>query len=204
LALTCAFERAGDRSRRQGKLDNAKRQDILTNMRGQTTSSELSPEGRTKIEAVDTYLEETIRQGRPIEALIFTRRLGEIAGDRAKEAARLATEGSWSWTDVGHALGMTKQAAHEKLRARVRGEIDKGRSKLERAEGAAQAKIERRGMRKRERLDQLPSPETKAARQRIDEWEQRQRTKLDRGVERAREELARAEQSVEEMLDRKG
>lgn len=173
-------------------------------MPGKTTSSELSPEGRTKIEAVDSYLEETIRQGRPIEALIATRRLGEIAGDRAKEAARLATEGSWSWTDVGHALGMTKQAAHEKLRARVRGEIDKGRSKLERAEGAAQAKIERRGMRKRERLDQLPSPETKEARQRIDEWEQRQRTKLDRGVERAREELARAEQSVEEMLDRKG
>ena len=172
-------------------------------MHGKTTSSELSPEGRTKIEAVDSYLEEAIRHGRPIEALIATRRLGEIAGDRAKEAARLATQGSWSWTDVGQALGMTKQAAHEKLRARVREEIDKGRSKLERAEGAAQAKIERRGMRKRQRLDQVPSPETKSARQRIDEWEQRQRTKLSRGVEKAREELARAEQSVEEQLDRK-
>ena len=123
-------------------------------MREKTSSSELSPEGQTKIDAVDSYLEEMIRQGRPIEALITTRRLGEIASDRAKEAARLATEGSWSWTDVGQALGMTKQAAHEKLRARVRGEIDKGLSKLERAEKAGHAKIAGRAMRRRERLDQ--------------------------------------------------
>jgi hypothetical protein len=170
-------------------------------MREKMTSSELSPEGQTKIEAVDSYLEETIRYGRPIEALIATRRLGEIASDRAKEAARLATEGSWSWTDVGQALGMSKQAAHEKLRARVRGEIDKGLSKLERAERTAQAKIERRGIRKRERLDQVPSPKTELARQRVDEWEQRQHTKLNRGVEKGREELARAEQSVQEKLD---
>ena len=82
-------------------------------MNEDVTGYELSAEGRTKIEAVDGYLERAIRDGRPIEALIATRRLGEIANDRAKEAARVATGGSWSWSDVGQALGVTKQAAHE-------------------------------------------------------------------------------------------
>jgi hypothetical protein len=171
-----------------------------------TTSEELSPEGLAKIEAVDSYLEETIRDGRPIETLIATRKLGEIINDRAKKAARVATAGSWSWTDVGRALGMTRQAAHEKLRGRVRDEIDKGRAKLERAEGAGRAKIARRAMRGRERLDKIPplSPKVESARQRIDEWEHGEHEKLTRQVERACEELDRAEQSVQEKLDRKG
>ena len=171
----------------------------------ETTNYGLSPEGRTKIETVDDYLEETIRHGRPIEALIATRRLGEIASDRAKEAARAATEGSWSWTDVGNALGMSKQAAHERLRARVRGEIDKGLSKLEQAEKEGHAKIARRAARGREKLDRVPpmSPEVDSARQRIDDWEQHKHDKLSRDVEKAREELARTEQSVQKKLDRK-
>ena len=171
-----------------------------------TTSFELSPEGRSRIEAVDGYLEETIRDGRPIEALIATKLLGEIATDRTKEAARVATESSWSWADVGAALGMSKQAAHEKLRARAQKEIDKGRLTLDRADKAGHDKITRRAMRKRERLDQVAavSPEIESARQRIDEWERRQHEKLNRGVEKARDEIARAEQSVQDKLDRKG
>src|SRR5687768_9526442 len=97
-----------------------------------TTGYQLSPQGDAKIKAVDSYLEAAIRDGRPLEALIATKRLGEIINDRAKEAARIATAGSWSWSDVGRALGMTRQAAHEKLRARVRDEIGKGLAKLER------------------------------------------------------------------------
>ena len=108
-------------------------------------SYKLSPEGDAKIKAVDCYLEEAIRDGRPIETLIATKRLGEIVNDRAKEAARVATAGSSSWTDVGRALGMTRQAAHEKLRTRVRDEIDKGLAKLEHGEKAGRDKITRRG-----------------------------------------------------------
>jgi hypothetical protein len=192
--------------RRQGILTGEECQDILTGMDEKTRSEKLSPEGLAKIEAVDIYLGETIRDGRPIETLIATRRLGEIMNDRAKEAARVATAESWSWTDVGRALGITRQAAHEKLRARVRDEIDKGRAKLERAEKAGRAKIARRAMRGRERLDKVPplSPKVESARQRIDEWEHGQHETLTRQVERAREDLDRAEQSVRERLDRKG
>jgi hypothetical protein len=168
-------------------------------------SEEISPEGLAKIEAVDGYLAETIREGRPIETLIATKRLGEIMNDRVKEAARIATAGSWSWTDVGKALGMTRQAAHEKLRARVRDEIDKGLAKLERGEKAGRTKITRRAMRGREGLDKAPSsPKVESARQRIDEWEHAQHEKLSRKVQKAREDLNRAEQSVQEKLDRKG
>lgn len=169
------------------------------------TSYELSPEGDLKIKAVDGYLEEAIRDGRPIETLIATRRLGEIINDRAKQAARVATADSWSWTDVGSALGMTRQAAHEKLRQRVGDEIDKGLAKLERSEKAAHAKITRRAMRGREGLDKAPfSPKVESARRRIDEWEQGQHDKVSRKVQKGREELTRAEQTAQEKLDRKG
>ena len=138
---------------------------------------ELSAEGQASIEAVDGYLEQAIRDDRPIEALIATRRLGEIADARAREAARVATEGSWSWTDVGQALGVTKQAAHEKLRA-VQGKLDKQRSKLDQAEQAGHAKIAARTKRRRDRLDQHAHPKREAARQRLSETEQRQHEKL--------------------------
>ena len=170
------------------------------------TRYELSGEGQAKIEAVDGYLEQTIRDGRPIEALIATRRLGEIADDRAKEAARVATEGSSSWADVGRALGVSKQAAHEKLRVRIHRTINKERSKLERAEQAGHAKIARRAQRRRERLESAPlgDPKVESARQRLDEWEGRRHEELSRELQKARETLARAEQAVQDKLDGDG
>jgi DNA-binding transcriptional regulator YiaG len=171
----------------------------------ETTNEELSPEGSARIKAVDSYLEETTRDGRPIETLMATKKLGEIINDRVKEAARVATAGSWSWSDVGRALGMTRQAAHEKLRARVRDEIDKGLAELARAEEDGRAKITRKAMRRREGLDKAAfAPGVEVARQRIDEWEQGQHEKLSRKLQKARKDLDRAEQSVQKELDRKG
>ena len=171
----------------------------------ETSHDDLSPEGQATIQAVDEYLHGTLSAGHPIEALIATRRLGEIANARAKEAARLATDASWSWSDVGRALGMTKQAAHEKLRARARDEMDQARSKLERAERTGRAKITRRANSGREGLDRaIPfSPKIDSARERIDEWEQNQHDKLARKIEKARKTVAHAERSVQEKLDRK-
>ena len=187
-------------------MTTRRRQGILTLMNVDTTRYELPPEGQARIEAVDGYLERAIRDGRPIEALIATRRLGEIADARAREAAGAATEGTWSWTDVGRALGVTKQAAHERLHARIQAKFDKKLSKLERAERAGHAKIARRAKRGRERLDQgrKPAPKAKASRQRLSEWERRQHEKLGRDVQKAREELARAERTVQDKLGKKG
>jgi hypothetical protein len=175
-------------------------------MNENTTKYELSSEGEARIEAIDGYLEQAIGDGRPIEALIASRRLGEIVDARAKEAARVATEGSWSWSDVGRALGVTKQAAHEKLRTRIQGTIDKQLSKVEHAEQAGHARIARRANRARDRLDQYShaSPKVEAARQRLDEWDRGRHEKLGRDVQKARDELARAEREVQEKLDDKG
>jgi len=99
---------------------------------------------------------------------------------------------------------MTRQAAHEKLRARVRDEIDEGLAKLERVEKAGRDKITRRAARRREGLDKAPSSaKVEAARRRIDEWEQGEHEKLSRKVQKARDDLDRAEQSVQEKLVRK-
>jgi hypothetical protein len=169
-------------------------------------TTRLSAEGQATIEAVDGYLDGAIRDGRPIEALIATRQLGQIATDRAREAARVATEGSWSWTDVGRALGVSKQAAHEKLRARIHGKIDKELSKLTRVEEEGHAKIARRAQRGREKLDlhSPPTPKGESARRRLDEWERRQHEKLSRDLQNARKELARAERTIEDKLNTRG
>ncbi|MEA2434859.1 MAG: hypothetical protein QOG54_2316 [Actinomycetota bacterium] len=166
---------------------------------------ELTPEGIARIEAVDAYLVDSIRAGEPIEALIATRRLGEIASARAKEAAQVATEGRWSWSDIGTALGMTKQAAHEKLRARAHNEIAKGLAKVDEAERTGRAKVTRRANRGREGLDRAApfSPKVDSARERIDEWEQKQNEKLTRKIEKARRTVAESEKSVLNNLDRK-
>jgi hypothetical protein len=164
---------------------------------------ELPAEGQSRIDAVDGYLERAIRDGRPIEALIATRRLGEIVDTRAKDAARAATESSWSWADVGRALGVSKQAAHEKLRARIQEKVDKKLSHLDKAEQAGHAKIARRAKRGQDKLDRQPhaSPEMEAARERISDWERRKHEKLSRDVQSAREEIARAERTVKDKLD---
>jgi hypothetical protein len=175
-------------------------------MNESATRYELSPDGRAKIEAVESYLEQTIRADRPIEALIATRQLGEIVDTRAKQAAQAATEGSWSWTDVGRALGVSRQAAHEKLRARIQDKLDKTLAKLDEAEQAGHAKIARRAERRRDKLDQVPRPSPKldTPRERISGGELRRHEKLSRDMAKARAKLAQAEQKVNDKLGDKG
>jgi hypothetical protein len=164
---------------------------------------DLSPGGNAHLMAVDSYLAEAIEEGRPLETLVATKRLGQIIDARARDAARAATAGSASWADVGKALGVSRQAAHEKLRAHVRDQMEKGRSKMERAEQAGRAKIRRRATRGREGLDKAaPSPSLDLARQRIDDWEKDEQDKLTRKMEKARVDLKRAERSVETKLNR--
>lgn len=165
---------------------------------------DLSPQGSARIQAVDSYLDESIRSGRPIEALVATRRLGEIVNSRAKQAARAATEGPWSWSDVGSALGMTRQAAHEKFRGRVGEEIAKATAKLDKAEQVGRTKIKRRADRGRQGLDRAApfSAKVDAHRERVDEWEQNKNEKLARKIEKARKIVVQAERSVQQKLDR--
>lgn len=165
----------------------------------------LSPEGVAVVESADRFLEESIREGRPLEALAAIRHLGEISGRRAKEAARAATEGPWSWSDVGGALGTSKQAAHQKLSARVRHEIDKSLAQLDRAEEKAHAKIARRAQKGRRGLDRAApfAPDIDSARERLDGWERGRHDKVDRKIREAREKISRTEQDVQRKIARK-
>ena len=84
-----------------------------------------SAEGRA-IDAVDGYLEE-IGAGRPNRG---ADRHPTARRDRRRsgEAARVATEGAWSWAHVGQALGVSVQALHESF-ARIQDKLDKKRAK---------------------------------------------------------------------------
>jgi hypothetical protein len=80
-----------------------------------------------------------------------------------------------------------------------------GQSRLEHAEQARHAKITRRAKHGRDKLDQHPQPTPKmeAARQRLSDWERRQHEKHSQDVQKAREELARVEETVQDKLDKK-
>lgn len=163
----------------------------------------ISHEGRAKIEAVDGYLEQAIRDDRPIEALAATKVLGEVLDARARQAAGAATAGSWSWTDVGLALGVSKQAAHAKLRADARGKLAKARVKLDRAEKEGHTKIAHRARRRRDKLEKHIelSPRAQAAREALSEKEQREHDRLSSDMQKARVNLSRAERDAGRGVD---
>lgn len=192
-----------------------RRQEILTfrepsgypdAMTKDTTSYALSADGEAKIEAVDGYLKQAIADGRPLEALIATRRLGEVADVRAKEAARVATEGSWSVVDRRGPGPRSDEAGSAREASRPRpGQARRAAREARpgRASGSRQDRAPRPTRTRQLERVPVPSPTVDAARQRLSEWEHRKHEKLDRDVQKACEEIARAEQTVNKMLGKR-
>lgn len=51
----------------------------------------------------------------PAEAFAAVVALRRLAATLEREAVDRALESRWTWADIGHALGMTAQAAHKRL-----------------------------------------------------------------------------------------
>jgi Skp family chaperone for outer membrane proteins len=156
----------------------------------------LPDEARAQIEAVDVYLESAIAEGRPIEALSACRALGTVIERRTKEAARAAVEGSWSWANVGDALGVSKQAAHEKLSHRFRGVQDK----LDRREQEGHERITKHADQERNKLNTSADERAQEARAKIDQREREHHDKLTKRIRATREKVAQREEKAKARL----
>ena len=51
----------------------------------------------------------------PIAALFAAHQLRDLVGLAEVEAVRFARQANWTWSEIGEALGTTKQAAHQRF-----------------------------------------------------------------------------------------
>jgi IS30 family transposase len=65
-------------------------------------------------------LETAIRSEEPQEALRAVSALRHLADQLERRAVRAAREQGWSWTLIGDALGVSRQAMHKKYRRDAR------------------------------------------------------------------------------------
>lgn len=65
-------------------------------------------------------LETAIRSEDPQEALRAVSALRHLADQLEGRAVRAAREQGWSWTQIGDALGVSRQAVHKRLRRDIR------------------------------------------------------------------------------------
>jgi hypothetical protein len=162
---------------------------------------ELPEGGRTSIQAIDRYLGEAIGQGRPIEALVAIKAIGEVMDVRVKEAARAAADGVWSWADVGDALGISKQAAHQKLSERALAIHER----LDRREKARHERVSRKFEHARETIKKHPAARdpklTQTIQQKLDERERARHERLSRRTKEMREKLNRHPRLRREQTD---
>jgi Skp family chaperone for outer membrane proteins len=173
------------------------RQGILTAIKDSVNFPEQLPdEARARIEAVDAYLASTIEEGKPIEALSTCRALGTVIERRTKEAAQAAVESTWSWTNVGDALGVSKQAAHEKLSHRFRHVQDK----LDRSEQEGHERISQDAERARKKLTARSDERAQEARAKIDQRERDGHDKLTKKIQTWREKVAQHEEKAKAKL----
>jgi hypothetical protein len=162
---------------------------------------ELPDTARTNIEAIDAYLGRAIGEGRPIEALVAIKAIGEVMDVRVKEAARAAAEGVWSWADVGDALGISKQAAHQKLSGRALAI----RERLDRREKAGHERVSAKFQRARETMKKHPAARdpkrAQTIQQKLDERERARHERLNRRTKVVREKLDRHPRLKREQND---
>jgi len=160
-------------------------------------SSELPDDARARIEAVDDCLGRAIEAGRPIEALSACRAMGRVIELRTREAAQAAVDSTWSWANVGDALGVSKQAAHEKLSRKIR----TAQERLAEEEQTGHQRISEHFDDAREKLKARSGKRAEEAREQVDRREQAQHDKFAKQMRSAREQVAREEQKAKVRLD---
>ncbi len=144
--------------------------------------------GRDLVRSLDALLGRVIESGDPIDALRTIRAMGEVASRRARQAANAAAAGAWSWADVGEALGISKQAAHQRLSER----LQQRRARLDQVEKEGHDKIDRKFADARDRLAQHPKAATRPGlADRLDEAERKRHDRLSGRLQAAREKIDR-------------
>jgi hypothetical protein len=166
-------------------------------MNDSTNPSELPDDARARIEAVDEYLGRAIETGKPIEALSACRVMGTVIEGRTREAAQAAVDSTWSWANVGDALGVSKQAAHEKLSRKIR----IAQETLDQGEHTGHQRIREHFDQAREKLNARSGKRAQQAREKVDQREQAHHDKLTKQIQAAREQVAREEQKAKAKLD---
>ncbi len=109
------------------------------------------------VERLDAKLVELIETD-PLGALRVIRDVGDLCTARAKQAADAAVVSSTSWTDIGAALGVSKQAAHQRLSG-TSPKLEEVLRRLDAAEVKEHAKIDRKMGDAREKIARHPQRE---------------------------------------------
>lgn len=127
----------------------------------------------------------------PLGALRVIRDVGDVCTVRAKQAADAAVVSSSSWTDIGGALGISKQAAHQRLSA-TSPKLEEILRRLDAAETREHAKIDSKMSETRKKIARHPQRERVeqilAGKQ--EEAHEKVSAKMDRARSKARKRLA--------------
>jgi hypothetical protein len=158
------------------------------------TRHALTDDARDAIERLDAVLGGAIADDRPLDALAAIRHAGEVLTSRSQEAARVATDGAATWADIGSALGVSRQAAHQRLAAKLQVK----REQLDDAERAGHEKILKKFAKAHAHLDRHAGDDARVAklRAKVSDAEAARHDKLSRKVDAVREKLAEQERSL--------
>lgn len=127
----------------------------------------------------------------PLGALRVIRQIGDICTVRAKEAADAAVVSSSSWTDIGGALGISKQAAHQRLSG-TSPKLEEILRRLDAAETREHAKIDSKMGNTRIKIARHPQRDKveRILAEKQEEAHEKVSAKMDRARSKARKRLA--------------